>query len=126
MWWREIRFRGWSVALAVLAALGCRQPSPPAHPELLGTDELGRAFVGRTPAPEPTLVVPILALRVADDDGGRAARVAPAQVAAWVAYANQVFEPAGVQLLFEPGAFRELRSTSINGLEGTRQVDWRE
>jgi hypothetical protein len=119
-------FRVWGVALAVLTALGCVQPSPPAHPELLGTDELGRAFVGRTPAPEPMLLVPLLALRVADDDGGRAARVGPEQVATWVAYANQVFRPAGVQLLFEPGAFRELRSTLINSLSGTGQVDWRE
>jgi len=126
MWWRTLRFRLWGVALAVLTALGCMPPAPPAHPELLGTDELGGAFVGRTPAPEPMLVVPLLALRVADDDGGRAARVAPEQVAAWVAYANQVFRPAGVQLLFERAAFRELRSTLINRLEGTGQLDWRE
>jgi hypothetical protein len=126
MWWRAVRFRVWGVALAVLTALSCVQPSPPAHPELLGTEELGQAFVGRSPAPEPTLVVPLLALRVADDDGKRAARVGPEQVAAWVAYANQVFRPAGVQLLFERGAFRELRSTRINGLQGTGQVDWRE
>jgi len=70
------------------------------------------------------LVVPLLALRVADDDGSRPARVTPEQVATWVAYANQVFRPAGVQLLFERGAFRELRSTLINRLEGTGQVDW--
>ncbi|MBS0197698.1 MAG: hypothetical protein JSR77_13165 [Planctomycetes bacterium] len=66
----------------------------------------------------PELVVPVQALRIADDDGARRAAIEPAQVARWVEYANGVYKAAGLRLVFDPehGAFDDLRSTLINSV----------
>jgi hypothetical protein len=87
---------------------------------------LGRAYVGDMKPPVPLLVVPIQAVRVADDDGGREARVTPQQVANWVEFANHVYGPAGVRFEFEPneGGFVLLRSSAINYINGTNQKNW--
>jgi hypothetical protein len=76
--------------------------------------------------PVPIYTVRIAAVRVSDDDGQRAARVTPAQVTAWLAFANDVFRPAGVRFDFHPdaGDWTELRNSGLNGLAGTDQDDW--
>jgi len=112
--------------LSLLALAGCGAARGPAHPVRVDPADLGTAFVGHAPAPEPQLVLPVLAIQVADDDGARAARIAPAHVAGWVAFSNAVFRPAGVRLSFDPADLRLLRSSLINDLEGTEQDDWRE
>jgi hypothetical protein len=112
--------------LSLLVLAGCSPARGPAHP--VGSDAAapGTAFVGGTPAPEPLLDVPVMAIQVADDDGARPARIAPGQIAAWVAFSNSVFQPAGVRVRFDPADLRLLRSSLINDLQGVEQDDWRE
>jgi Pregnancy-associated plasma protein-A len=111
--------------LSVLALAGCRPERGPAPPASVYAAEPGAAFVVREPAPEPLLEVAVLAIQVADDDGGRAARVAPEHVVRWVAFANSVFRLAGVRLRFDPADFQLVRSSRVNDLEGIEQRDWR-
>ena len=45
--------------------------------------------------------VPILAVRVSDDDGGRPAAIFPAQVKRWVDRGNQVYGSTGIHFLYK-------------------------
>jgi hypothetical protein len=119
----------WLALLVVGAALsGCATfaaPRPPPHPRHIPPAERGRAYVQEAAA--PLLTVRIQAVRVANDDGQRAARVTAADVASWLAFANDVYRPAGVRFDFRPaeGDFVDRRSSVINGLVGDEQPDWR-
>jgi hypothetical protein len=119
-----------SLAPLPLAALlaGCATfgtPRPPPHPRHVPPAERGLAYV-HEPAPAPLLTVRVQAIRVADDDGQRQARITPADVARWLAFANDVFRPAGVTFVFHPedGDFADHRSSDVNSLEGDEQPDW--
>jgi hypothetical protein len=120
------RRSGWVALVSSLALAGCSVVRAPASPASVGAVEPGRAFIGHAPAPEPLLELRVMAIQVADDDGARAARVAPGHIARWVAFANSVFRPAGVRLRFDPADQRLLRSSWLNELEGTEQEGWRE
>lgn len=110
--------RGWgrvsSLLVALLASLACSRQHEPAHPVHPEPEERGLAFVADAPAPEPLLDVRLLGFQVADDDGRRLARVTSAEIARWVAFANEVYRPAGIRFHFGPGDLRLLRSTRIN------------
>lgn len=68
----------------------------------------------------------IQAVRVADGNGKRAARVTPPQVEQWVRFANRVFASANIQFQFSPGAgdFIDLKSNLLNNLTGAEDPDW--
>jgi hypothetical protein len=119
--------RGLGAAMAILsvAVAACSRPRAPEYPGVIDPAGLGTAFVGRKPAPEPLLEVALMAIQVADDDGGHAARISREEIAAWVAFGNAVFRPAGVRFSFDPTDLRLLRSSLINGLVGVEQPDWR-
>lgn len=111
-------------SLALLASLACTPVREPAHPVHTAPEARGTAFVGRAAPPEPLLEVPLLAFRVADDDGARPARVTAADIARSVAFANDVYRLAGVRFRFDPGELMPLHNRVINDLEGDQQPDW--
>jgi hypothetical protein len=111
--------------LGATLLVGCATWRAPAHPAHIDPAQRGTAFVGQAPPFVPVLAARLLALRVSDDDGRYEARVVPEQIAAWVAFANQVFRPAGIRLDFDPGDLLPLRSSLINRLQGPEQEDWR-
>lgn len=70
------------------------------------------------------LRIRVHAVRCADDNGGRAAAVTPANVVDWVAKANEVYARAGVQFEFDPGQdFVERRDTTLNRLMRKSDAD---
>lgn len=111
--------------LLVALSLSCSsqraalRPQPEAHPAHAHPAERGHALVGAVPPLEPLLDVQLLAFRVSDDDGGRAARVAPAHIQRWVDFANDVYRPAGIRFHFDPLELRALRSTLLNDTMGS-------
>ncbi len=110
-------------ALAAVAVAGCGHGRP-GHPVHIEPADRGTAFVGRSPPPGPILAARLLAIRVSDDGGAREARILPEQVAAWVAFTNEVFRPAGIRVDFDPRDLQLLRSTAVNRLQGPEQPDW--
>ena len=70
--------------------------------------------------------VPVQIIRVSDDDGSRQASTTPADVLQWVSYANNVFWPAGVALIYNgsPQDFTDLKSTLINNMVGDGDANW--
>lgn len=69
--------------------------------------------------------VPVQAVIVSDDDGGRRARVTTTQFAQWVRFANGAFRRANIQFTFHPQAnVDHLRSTIINNMTGTGDANW--
>jgi hypothetical protein len=112
-----------AVVLAVAFA-GCAHWRGSSHPAHVDFSELGAAFVGRAVPPGPLMVARLMAIRVSDDDGRREARIAPAEIARWVAFSNQAFRPAGIRLQFDSRDVEPLRSNLINRLEDTEQDDW--
>jgi hypothetical protein len=98
----------------MLLSLACSRQREPAHPIHVAPEERGWAFVAEASVPAPLLEVRLLGFQVADDDGRRLARVTPAEIARWVAFANEVYRPAGIRFHFGPGDLRLLRSTRIN------------
>ena len=121
------RAAGWRALgpLALLASLACSPAREPAHPVHTAPEERGSAFVGRAAPRRPLIEVSLLAFRVADDDGGRAARVTSADIARSVAFANDVYRAAGVRFRFDPSELVPLHNRVINDLEGDQQPDWR-
>lgn len=113
------------IAVFLFVALASCSPRRTAEHPASHPAELGRAFVGLAPAPQPLLEVPVLAIQVGDDDGARTARIEPGQIAAWVTFSNSVLRPAGVRISFDPTDFRLLHSRLLNDLQGVEQADWR-
>ncbi len=76
---------------------------------------------------KPARIVPVQAIRVADDDGQRRTLVTPDEVADWFAYANEVFAIAGIAFSFDPNAddSADLNSTLLNNVSGVDDLDWR-
>ncbi|MGV3721047.1 MAG: hypothetical protein ACO1SX_09070, partial [Actinomycetota bacterium] len=71
--------------------------------------------------------VPVQAIAVSDDEGGRPPRVTPAQVKTWIDFTNRTFAPAGVRFDFRPDRrdYASLRSTLLNNVMGAEDADWR-
>jgi len=80
---------------------------------------IGISPAGGDVAPPP-IAVRLQAIRAADDDGGRRARVTPEQVREWVDFANRAFASAGIRIDFRPdeGDFIDLNNTFINSIDG--------
>jgi hypothetical protein len=71
--------------------------------------------------------VPIQAVRISDDDGGRAAAISAHQVKRWVDYANAVYAHSGVHFRYEVSdGVVDRRSTLLNNIDGTGDRDWLE
>ena len=69
--------------------------------------------------------VPVVAVRVSDDDGGRPAAISPAQVKRWVDYGNRVYASAGIHFLYKTSdGMVERKSTLLNNPTGTGDRDW--
>ncbi len=69
--------------------------------------------------------VPVLAVRVSDDDGGRPAAISPAQVKRWVDRGNQVYGSTGIHFLYKTSdGMVERKSTLLNNPTGTGDRDW--
>src|SRR5215467_11640734 len=68
--------------------------------------------------PQPTLVVPIHAIKLSDNDGGRSASINPDQVRQWVEKANQIYTATGIQFRFNPDVngpdWSTLSNTDLN------------
>ena len=114
----------WLAMPLLMASLACGPARAPAHPVHSAPEARGSAYVGRAAAPQPLLEVSLLAFRVADDDGGRPARVTAADVARSVAFANDVYRAAGVRFRFDPRELMPLHNRVINELEGEQQSEW--
>lgn len=66
---------------------------------------------------KPVITIPVHALRVADDDGGRPAVVTADQVKQWVDFANKVYSPAGIRFDFNPDSdWSPLNNTAVNNM----------
>lgn len=79
-------------------------------------------------APSQGISLRIQAIRVADDDGGRAADTTPEEFGEWVAFANMSFAPASIRFLYDPQTdFADVRSTLLNNLADPNDTfpDWR-
>ena len=86
----------------------------------IGAREAGPAMTSRP------LTVPVQAVIVSDDYGGRRARVTPAQFARWVRFANRAFRKANIMFTFRRQVNVDyLRSTIINNMTGTGDANWR-
>lgn len=68
--------------------------------------------------------VALHAVLVSDDDGGRPVEVNAEQIAAWVAFAQEVFAPTGLRLTFTSGDVSVVRSTLLNNAMGTGDENW--
>lgn len=73
-------------------------------------------------APAQTIYLRIHAVRLSDDDGGRAAAITPVQVSDWVKEANAIFarSNAGIRLYFKADSsgpdWQVVKSTVLNRL----------
>lgn len=75
----------------------------------------------------PLLVVPVHAVRVADDDGRFIADVTTPEIKQWVDKANEIYSVAGIQLDFDPNDpadFSTLNRTLINRMMGDKDPAW--
>jgi hypothetical protein len=83
---------------------------------------------GASTASSETITLRIQAIRLTDDDGGRAADTTAAQFSEWVDFANVSFAPAGIAFAYDPAAdFAEVRNTFLNNLADPNDTfpDWR-
>ncbi len=70
-------------------------------------------------------VVPVLAVRLSDDDGKRAVSITPSQIATWIDEANRTWAAAGVRFAFDPERDVEtLASSVLNGIGGPADRAW--
>jgi len=84
----------------------------------------GRVLVDKLPSNQaPNYTVPIVAYRVADDDGGRACAITIEGVQQWVDEANLIFSAAGVRFVFD-GVLRDMNDTKVNNLTGEDDPNW--
>lgn len=131
---------GWIVAAAAVTFAPADDPSRPVDVDAdsnVGTGDLVQRSIALVPAvfgaQEPgsaatsrPFSVPVQAVVVSDDHGGRRARVTPAQFAQWVRFANGAFRRTNIEFTFHPVAnVDHLRSTIINNMTGAGDANWR-
>jgi hypothetical protein len=69
--------------------------------------------------------VPILAVRVSDDDGSRPAEISPSQLKRWVDRGNQIYAATGIHFLYKTSdGMVERKSTLLNNPTGAGDRDW--
>jgi hypothetical protein len=109
-----------TLLLAALLGGGCVRPM---RPESLPAADRGTAYL-KGPPLEPVLVARIRAIALSDDDGGRPTNVDEAQVARWVAFANDIYRPAGIRFEFSAakGDLMHIKNTALNSLDV--HTDW--
>jgi len=66
----------------------------------------------------PIIEVPILAIQVTDDEGGRDTKISALQAAAWISKANEIYTWSGIQFSFA------LHSTLLNNINGVEDQNW--
>lgn len=78
--------------------------------------------------PHPLYTLRVHAIKVADDDGRRAADITSQQVKAWVDKANSIYAAAGIQFRFDPNPngsdWSNLNNTNINNLSSSNSATW--
>lgn len=72
----------------------------------------------------PVITVPIQAILIVDDDGGRRTDITAAQVAAWVSKANEIYAWSGIQFIFSEQDFVTVKSTLLNNIAGVEDQNW--
>ena len=71
--------------------------------------------------------IPILAVRVSDDDGWRRTPITPIEIKRWVDHGNYIYAPSGIQFLYKTAdGMVELKSTRLNNFNGNSDPDWQE
>jgi len=71
--------------------------------------------------------VPIVAVRISDDDGRRQTAINPHQIKQWVDHGNVVYASTGIRFLYKTSdGMVERRSTLLNSPTGTGDRDWLE
>jgi hypothetical protein len=71
--------------------------------------------------------IPIVAVRISDDDGGRRAAIVPAQLKRWLDYANFVYASAGIHYHYQTSdGMVDRKSTLLNNVVRTSDRDWLE
>jgi hypothetical protein len=69
--------------------------------------------------------VPVVAVRVSDDEGGRPAAVSPNQVKRWVDRGNQIYASTGIHFVYKTSdGMVDRKSTLLNNPTGTGDRDW--
>jgi len=84
-------------------------------------------FLGKTAEETagPIKTVQVQAIRVADNDGSRAANITAEQVGRWVDNANAVYAAADIRFQFDSGSdWSTLNNTLINRMTGVEDPDW--
>jgi hypothetical protein len=92
------------------------------------TQPIEASTPGEGPASAGEISLRIQAIRVADDDGGRAADTTTAQFSEWVEFANASFAPAGIVFAFDPATdFADVQNTLLNNIADPNDTfpDWR-
>jgi len=88
----------------------------------------GTAHPQQLDPPQPPYTLRVHAIKVADNDGRRAAGITPQEVKAWVDKANSIYATAGIQFRFDPnpnGAdWSTLNNTAINNLSSSNSATW--
>jgi hypothetical protein len=94
---------------------------------LLGAG-VAASLLAVSPSDPAPLVIRVQAVRIWDDDCGRAADITPRQVTQWVEKASEVYAPAGIRFQFDPAAgdYATLASTILNSMTGEGDANWKE
>jgi hypothetical protein len=103
-----------------LMLVGCAHG--PVRPEWLVPAQRGTAYLSEPPM-GPPLTARIMAIALADDDGGRPTDIDAPEIARRVAMANDIYRLAGIHFDFTPAAdFQRLDNTTLNNLDV--RTDW--
>jgi hypothetical protein len=71
--------------------------------------------------------IPIVALRISDDDGKRQVTINPAQIKRWVDHGNYIYASTGIRFLYKTSdGIVERSSTLLNSPKGTGDRTWLE
>lgn len=71
----------------------------------------------------PNYSIPVVAYRVADDDGSRPCAITVDGVQQWVDEANRIYSAAGIRFVYD-GVLRDLRDTEVNNVTGEEYPAW--
>jgi hypothetical protein len=74
----------------------------------------------------PLMTVPVQAIRLSDDNGGRPTPVTRDQIKQWIDKANEIWAGASIRFLYDPDSdFTMLKSTLLNSMNrGTEDKNW--
>ena len=70
------------------------------------------------------ITLPVAAIQVADDDGGRQAEVVLDDVGNWIGEANRTYAAAKIRFTFNPKDTTTVNSTLLNNMMGTSDATW--